>query len=166
MADTTLHEQPRKDQIPMTHKSLIDHGSVFVPPQVFQAAYELRLENYKVNTPKKFQVRHLHTEHSLQLMGDLAQIAGVPMNKIDYVYFSCCLGAEEHTDALDAKKFTAKTLIVPVVVPPGKATLWADGMETQMQANHVYEFNHERPHSLTLEDTTSGCTVIMASVLH
>ena len=144
---------------------LLDHGPVDVPPEVFAAAYAIRLENYKVNTPKKFQVRPLHDRDAAQMIQHIASLAGVPASRIDYVYFSCAKGAEEHVDALDPSKFTERTLMVPVVVPPGRAILCADGLSIQVQVNHVYEFNHERPHSLELEDTESGCAVVMASVL-
>lgn len=141
---------------------LIDHGPVVVPPEVFSAAYAIRLENYKVNTPKQFQVRPLHERDAGLMIHHLASLAGVPAERIDYVYFSCAKGAEEHVDALDPARFTERTLMVPVVVPRGRAILSADGLTIQIQANHVYEFNHERPHALNLEDTVSGCAVVMA----
>jgi hypothetical protein len=145
---------------------IIDNGPIAVPWAVYQAAYSVRLQNNKVNTPKNFQRQLLHDLRAAEVVQQIADIAGVPSHKIDYVYFGCCLGAEPHTDALDPAKYTNRTFMVPICMPAdGLKTLTVGGQTIELQLNHVYEFDHTIEHSLFVGDKAAGCTVIMASVL-
>jgi hypothetical protein len=140
-------------------------GSVDVGWPLRQAANEIRYLSYKVNTPKRFQTHQLHNLAAQHLMTHLSYIAGVPVEKLDFVYFSVCAGAEEHVDELDLERFTDRTLVVPLILPSGVSTITADGVTMQVELDKVYEFNHQRPHRMDLEDTQSGCVVLMVAVL-
>jgi hypothetical protein len=141
------------------------HGKVFIPQSVTDHADKIKLENYKVNKPKSrdFKIRHL--EGCDDLMEQLAEIAKVPRGRLDYVYFSCCKGAEPHEDNLNPDKFEDTTYVVPVIVPKGKSVIEADGKEMEVTLGGVYQFDHTKTHSMYLEDTESGCVVIMVAVL-
>lgn len=149
---------------------IIDHGKVNVGLAMVRAADSVKRLNYKVNTPKRFQVERLHDEAAGSLMEQLSSIMQQPKENLDFVYFSCCAGAEPHVDALDPREFTERTIVVPIILPPGRAVLTAQvdkehkAQSVQVKLNHAYEFNHELTHSLELEDTESGCVVVMVSV--
>jgi len=140
--------------------NIIDHGSVQIPQHVVSHADTIKYENYKTNTPAKFQK---HGAVSSELEQSIAAIAGVDVNRVDWVYFSVCQGAEPHTDQL-GDKFTDTTYVIPVILPTGKSTITANGQTEEVQLGHIYEFNHNETHSMELEDTTSGCVVIMAAI--
>lgn len=53
---------------------------------------------------------------------------------------------------------------MPLILPKGVSTLVAQGVRVQAELFHVYEFNHEEVHALELEDTESGCVVVMVAV--
>lgn len=156
-------------QLPIQH-----HGAVTVGPAIVQAADSIKLQNYKTNTPKNFQVQPLHTEDAAALMQELAERIKVPVAQLDFVYFSVCKGAEEHTDFLDPSVFESRTFVIPVILPPGNNLIVAYGEPdskgirpthaTFVELNHVYEFDHEKPHSMHVQDTESGCVVIMVAV--
>lgn len=139
------------------------HGYVYVPREVTRHADTIKLENYKTNRPGEFKV-HALNDSSL-LTKQLADITGVPPALLDLVYFSCCKGAEPHTDQLDPKKFTGTTFVIPVILPPGRAVIHADDGWMEVALGGVYEFDHTRTHSMTLANNDSGCVVIMAGVL-
>lgn len=150
------------------------HGAVNVGPAIVQAADSIKLQNYKTNTPKTFQVQPLHTEDASTLMQELADRIKVPVERLDFVYFSVCRGAEEHTDLLDPAVFESRTFVIPVILPQGdtlivaKDVAGADGIvpthATFVKLNHIYEFDHEKPHSMHVQDTESGCVVIMVAI--
>jgi len=83
-------------------------GDINIPPQVIDNADKIKFEHYKVNSPAKFQV---HTLSDTELMVSLSELIGVNKEKLDYVYFSVCGGAEEHIYLLDPNKFTNNTLL-------------------------------------------------------
>jgi hypothetical protein len=51
-----------------------------------------------------------------------------------------------------------------VILPPGRNIITAEDATADVELFHVYEFNHEKIHSMTVEDTTSGCVVIMVAI--
>lgn len=135
-----------------------------IPKSVLDVAESIKLDNYKTNHPKEFRKETVVTDDGLYLMAQLSSLTGVPVNKLDYVYFSACRGADEHVDLLDPEKFEDVTYIIPLVLPSGKSILHEDGYSTGIQVGGVYEINHTKPHSLDLEDTESGCTLIMVAI--
>ncbi len=137
-------------------------GDINIPPQVIDNADKIKFEHYKVNSPAKFQV---HTLSDTELMVSLSELIGVNKEKLDYVYFSVCGGAEEHTDLLDPNKFTNNTFVIPVILPNGVSTITAEGHKETVHIGGVYEFDHTKRHSMELEDISSGCVVIMVAVL-
>lgn len=139
------------------------HGIVTIPPEVTAAADTIKHENYKVNSPAKFKVRSL--DGCDWLMARLGEVVDVPRERLDCVYFSCCKGAEPHADQLNPAKFTDTTYVIPVVVPSGRSVLVVDGREMDVQLGGIYQFNHGKIHELRLDDTESGCVVIMVGVL-
>ena len=150
------------------------HGAVNVGPAVVQSADSIKLQNYKTNTPKTFQVQPLHVQDAATLTQELADRIKVPVERLDFVYFSVCQGAEEHIDLLDPSVFESRTFVIPVILPQGdniivaKDTAGPDGIvpthATFVKLNHIYEFNHEKPHSMYVQDTESGCVVIMVAI--
>lgn len=138
------------------------HGTVTIPRVVTDYSETVKLENYKVNTPAKFQVRNLTGGE--RLMESLSEVIGIPKEKLDFVYFSAAQGAEPHTDLLNPKKFENTTFVVPVILPKGRSVIYADGDEAEVQVGGVYEFDHTKTHSMTVEDTESGCVLVMVAV--
>lgn len=141
--------------------NIVDHGKIEVPSFVLEHAETIKFENYKTNTPKHFQ-KHT-TLPDIRFTGAIANIAGVNIDRVDWVYFSVCKGAEPHVDDL-GDKFTDTTYVIPVVLPTGKSTITAEDQSAVVELGHVYEFNHNKIHSMELEDTESGCVVIMAAI--
>jgi hypothetical protein len=140
---------------------IIDHGLVDVPLTVVENAETIRFENYKTNTPAKFQIRD---ETDAVLLSNVAGLLKSPINVLDFVYFSVCKGAEPHVDLLDPEVFEPRTYVIPIVLPSGKSVITAEDESVEVELNHMYEFNHEKIHSMTLEDNESGCVVIMIAV--
>lgn len=138
------------------------HGTVPVPETVIGHADTIKFENYKTNTPRKFQVRTLIGGD--ELMDSLSGRIGIEKDRLDFVYFSVCKGAEPHTDLLDPNKFTDTTFVIPVVLPPGDAIITAEDHGEKVHVGGVYEFDHTKVHSMSLEDTESGCVVVMVAV--
>lgn len=140
-------------------------GGVYLSETVRAVAKEIRHQNNRVNTPTKFQKHSMHEETYVRLKKDIAALLDVPHTQVDYVYFACANGAEEHVDQLDPERFTHRTVLLPVWLPKGATTLYANGGTTPLYEGLAYEINHELPHSLDVEDKNGGCVVIMASVL-
>jgi hypothetical protein len=149
---------------------IICHGEIAIPEMIVANAETIKLENYKTNTPKRFQVNRTGEEFFINMFSDAAMMSGlvskidVDVRRLDFVYFSVCKGAEPHVDLLDPTVFEPRTFVIPVVLPQGKSVITAEDEEVEVKLNHVYEFNHEKIHSMTLEDNESGCVVIMISV--
>lgn len=80
------------------------------------------------------------------------------------MYFSVCKGAESHIDLLNPAIFETRTFVIPVVLPQGKSVITAEDEQVEVKLNHIYEFNHEKTHSMVLEDNENGCVVIMVAV--
>lgn len=139
-------------------------GSVHVPAPMLAAAELIKLQNYKTNTPKRFQVQPLHEEAAGDLLTQLAGLCETKIEELDFVYFSVCKGAEPHVDLLDPDKFHSKTLVIPIILPTGVSTLTVLDKSYPVELNKVYLFNHELMHSMELEDVESGCVVIMVAV--
>lgn len=139
------------------------HGVVPIPKAVTEHANTIKLENYKTNTPTKFQIRSLVGGDDL--MESLSKLIGISKDKLDFVYFSVCKGAEPHVDQLSHKKFEDTTYVIPVILPKGKSIITAEDEETEVQLGGVYQFDHTKVHSMTLEDMESGCVVVMVAVL-
>lgn len=147
------------------------YGLIEVGPAIVQAADSIKLQNYKTNTPRNFQVQPLHTEDAAALMHALADRIKIDVNRLDFVYFSVCNGAEEHTDLLDPALFESRTFVIPVILPEGGNLIVSKaqgGPDSPFQAtfvtlNHIYEFDHEKPHSMHVADN-SGCVVIMVAI--
>lgn len=85
---------------------------------------------------------------------------------LENLYFSAARGAEPHTDLLDPAVFTPRILVIPVILPSGRTVIEAQGVEAVAEIGGVYEFDHERTHSMRVEDEESGCVVIMVAVKH
>jgi hypothetical protein len=141
------------------------HGTVTVPPETIAYAEPIKHENYKVNNPgtAEFKVRALESADGL--IKQLVDLIGVPKEKLDFVYFSCCAGAEPHTDKLDPAKFYDHTYVIPIILPKGVTTITADGMPATVHVGGVYKFDHTKTHSMEVEDKESGCVVVMVGVL-
>lgn len=141
--------------------NIINHGAIYVPDTVVKNADLIKFENYKTNTPGKFQV---HNESDAILLAELSDKLGIPFKSLDFVYFSVCKGAEPHVDLLDPNVFEPRTFVIPVILPHGKSVITAEDESVEVELNYMYEFNHERTHSMQLEDNESGCVVIMVAV--
>lgn len=148
----------------MTTEAIRDLGVVAVPWAVRAAADSIKLQSYKTNTPKRFQVQPLHVEAAGLLLEELSELVKVRQDKLDFVYFSVCKGAEPHVDLLNPEFFEPRTFVVPIILPRGTSTITVGEEKKQIFLNHVYEFNHEVMHSMELEDTESGCVVVMVAV--
>lgn len=135
-----------------------------IPVTIVSNAETIKLQNYKTNTPKKFQVWDFDSGHDELFLQGLADRLNVDKPKLDFVYFSVCKGAEPHIDLLDPTVFEPRTFVIPVVLPQGKSVITAEDEQVEVKLNHIYEFNHEKIHSMTLEDNESGCAVIMVAI--
>ncbi len=142
---------------------IICYGEMSVPERITANAETIKFANYKTNTPAKFQIKAI-SEDDTDLMDNLSSKIGVDKASLDFVYFSVCKGAEPHVDLLDPANFEPRTFVIPVVLPQGKSVITAEDEQVEVKLNHIYEFNHEKIHSMTLEDNESGCTVIMVAV--
>ena len=139
------------------------HGKIYIPEAITRHADAIKLQNYKVTKPGKGQVRH-SLPHYMRFDDDLRHILGLENRPLDFVYFSCCKGAEPHVDQL-SDKFEDTTYVIPIILPKtGKAIIVAgdDGVEAGIGG--IYEFDHTKTHSMVLEDTESGCVVIMVAI--
>ncbi len=143
-----------------------DHGPIPIPSSLIAYAGTIKHENYKVNIPTKFSINAFNNEDSKEFIRELSGIVNIPEEKLDYVFFSVCPGAEPHTDALDPAKFTGTTFVVPIILPTGDSIIVADNVTSAVAPGHIYEFDHTKTHQMDLEDTESGCVVIMVAVLH
>lgn len=139
------------------------HGIMEIPKSVTKHADSIKFENYKTNTPTKFQIRTL--KGCDELMDSLSNLIGISKDQLDFVYFSVCKGAEPHVDQLNPDKFEDTTFVIPVILPKGKSIIKAEDEESEVQLGGVYQFDHTKIHSMTLEDNESGCVVIMVAVL-
>jgi hypothetical protein len=140
------------------------HGRVDIPRAVVLVADSIKLLNYRTSTPARFRKDLLSSDLAGVLMSELSKLIGVESSRLDYVYFSVCCGAEPHVDILDSSKFLETTFVVPVILPSGRSIITAESTESVVEVGGVYEFNHEREHSMVLEDVTSGCVVIMVAI--
>jgi len=139
-------------------------GVLSVPLSVLEAAEPIKLLNYKTTAPTKFKKNTLTKDIGGSLIDDLSTLVGIPQHKLDYVYFSVCKGAEPHVDALDPEEFTSTTFVIPVILPTGDSIVSAGQSSIIVEVGGVYEFDHEKKHSMYLEDTETGCVVIMVAV--
>jgi hypothetical protein len=140
------------------------YGTIDIPFQVINAADEIKHLNYRTTTPVRFRKNALTPDIAGGLMSTLAEFIGVTVDRLDYVYFSVARGAEPHVDALDPEKFTSHTWVIPVILPKGHTIIHAEHDSMVAKVGGVYEFNHERVHSMHVEDTESGCVVIMVTL--
>lgn len=138
-------------------------GNVNIPYGVIQNAEKIKHEHYKVNTPSKFKV---HTMDDHTLITELSALVGVASEKLNYVYFSVCRGAEPHTDLLPVEKFTNTTFVIPIILPKGNSIITAESDRKTVKVGGVYKFDHTKIHSMELDDTSSGCVVVMVAVMH
>ena len=109
-------------------------------------------------------IHRVHNESDAILLAELSDRLGIPFKSLDFVYFSVCKGAEPHVDLLDPNVFEPRTFVIPVILPHGKSVITAEDESVEVELNYMYEFNHERTHSMQLEDNESGCVVIMVAV--
>lgn len=138
-------------------------GKVAIPQGVILNADKIKYEHYKVNIPSKFQVHSL--DDSL-LIETLSSLIGIQTEKLDYVYFSVCQGAEPHTDLLDPSKFTNTTYVIPVILPLGDSIITTETKSEKVKVGGVYTFDHTKTHIMELDDPSSGCVLIIATALH
>lgn len=137
-----------------------------IPEAVILAADQIKHLNYKTTTPAKFRKNTLTEDIAGSLMAEVSEVIGIPKSSLDYVYFSASKGAEPHVDMLDPNVFTSRTFIIPVILPKGDSIIIAEKASEVAQLGYIYEFNHEKEHSMTVEDTESGCVVIMIAIKH
>jgi hypothetical protein len=97
-------------------------------------------------------------------MESLSSLIGLPRDCLDFVYFSVCKGAESHTDKLNPQKFEDTTFVIPTILPRGRSIITAEDEEVDVKVGGVYQFDHTKVHSMRLEDTESGCVVIMVAI--
>lgn len=142
---------------------IVCHGELNIPISIIENAETIKFENYKTNVPSKFQIRQLN-HYDIELMDELSKIIYIDKEYMDFVYFSVCKGAEPHTDLLDPNVFLSKTFVIPVILPKCKSVITVEDEKIEVKLNHIYEFNHEKIHSMELEDMESGCVVIMVAV--
>lgn len=140
------------------------HSTITIPDKVLSIADRIKLENYKTNTPASFQKHYDVSSSYDEVASQIADIAGVDTNEIDWVFFSVCKGAEPHVDQLPPEKFTDTTFVVPILLPEGKSVITAEEDSAEVEINRVYEFDHTKIHSMTLEDMDTGCVVLMAAI--
>ncbi len=143
---------------------IINHGYVEIPETIRVNAETIKFQNYKTNTPKKFQIWEFDNSIDELFLYRLGERLGLDKGSLDFVYFSVCKGAEPHVDLLDPATFEPRTFVIPVVLPKGKSVITAEDENVEVELNYIYEFNHERIHSMQLEDNESGCVVIMVAV--
>lgn len=142
------------------------HGKISVPQPIIDAANTIKFLNYKTSTPSKFRKNTLTEELAGDFLEEIAELINVAKHRLDYVYFSVCNGAEPHTDILPPETFTSTTFVIPVILPKGHSVITAEDSYMTADVGGVYEFDHEKIHSMILEDTTSGCVVIMIAIKH
>lgn len=145
--------------------SIVVYGTVSPPKSLLEHAETIKFDNYKTNTPIRFQKHADMSEDGELFKQQLSDAVGVPAEKLDWVFFSVCQGAEPHIDQLPEDKFTDTTYVVPIILPTGVSRITAEAEIEEVELNRVYEFDHTKIHSMTLEDTTSGCVVVMAAIL-
>lgn len=144
--------------------SISRHGYVRVVPELEAYAHSIKLQNYKTNTVKGFQ-RQFEKSNALDhLMGFISWKMNIPFEKLEPVFFSVCKGAAEHVDTL-GPEFTDCTILIPIILPlKSKAILKVGEFSNQIREGMVIKFNHTLPHSLLLDDTESGATVLMIAI--
>jgi hypothetical protein len=143
---------------------IINHGEISIPLSIIDNANSIKYDNYKTNTPKRFQIWDFDNGEDLLFLIRLSDVLDIEYDRLDFVYFSVCKGAEPHIDLLDPAVFEPRTFVIPVILPNGKSVITAEDETTVVALNNVYEFNHEKIHSMSLEDNESGCVVIMVAV--
>ena len=143
------------------------YGSVKVPVEIVEAADKVKLQSYSFTKPVDFDVHSFaNLPGGSDFIADLSEFLDLDPTTLDVVFFSCCSGAEMHTDKLDPNKFKSTTYVIPVILPEkGKKVLFTEQEEENIKLFNIYEFNHEEPHGLWLDDTESGCVVLMVGVL-
>jgi len=144
---------------------MITHiGKINIPQTILDHAETIKLENYKTNSPAKFQKHSQYSTSGEKVSKQLSKLLNVDLNKIDWVYFSACKGAEPHVDQLDPNKFNDETYVVPIILPEGESKIQAIEDEKIVELFNVYHFDHTKIHSMTLEDNDSGCVVLMCGI--
>ncbi len=144
---------------------IITHGLVTPPETLLAHAEIIKHDNYKTNTPVRFQKHADMSEDGELFKRQLSKAVGVAVEKLDWVFFSVCQGATPHVDKLDESKFTDTTFVIPIILPSGSSKITAEEEVVVVELNRVYEFDHTKVHSMTLEDIESGCVVVMAAVI-
>jgi hypothetical protein len=148
-------------------------GQCFPSRDILIYADSIKHDNYKTSTIKQFRRRFpLMDGMELFLQQIALRIVDMPeirkltgtLLQLEPVFFSVSQGCEEHTDELDPEVYTNTTVVIPLVVPEGKCELTVDGDSLNLVRNGIYLFQHDRPHSLQLDDKTSGCTVLMIAI--
>ena len=143
---------------------ITSYPEINVPTNIINHADTIKHENYKTNSPAKFQKHNQDTEDGLLINKQIADLANVNVEQVDWVYFSVCQGAEPHVDQLDPNIFRDDTFIIPIIVPTGRMVLECNKHRVDAKLNKVYHFDHTKIHSLELENKVDGCVVIMAAI--
>ncbi len=65
---------------------------------------------------------------------------------------------------MNPNKYEDTTYVIPVILPGGKSVITAESASVEVSLGGVYEFDHTKIHSMTLEDTESGCVVVMVAI--
>jgi hypothetical protein len=145
--------------------NITNYGRIDIPKSLVDYAETIKLENYKVNTPTKFQINTFTNKDSKEFIETLSKKVDVTIDKLDYVFFSVCKGAVPHTDDLNPEKFTGKTYVIPIILPKGDSVITSENQSLKVELNGIYKFDHRKLHSMLLEDNQSGCVVIMVGEL-
>lgn len=140
------------------------HGNIVIPNDLLEAADTIKFQNYKVTKIGKIQKQTPEGADAEYVMRVLGSKVKRDHQKFDAVYFSACSGAEEHVDMLDQEKFEDTTYVIPLIIPTGDTVISTGGCNITVEVGGIYEFDHTKPHEMTVEDDRSGCVVLMVAV--
>lgn len=139
------------------------HGAIpLLSIDLIEAAEMIKEQNHSTDTGEYIK-HHISRGCNKELFNHVASISGVDVHTLDAVLFSCIEGAKPHVDKLNLLEFEDTTFIVPVLLPLGSVVLNVGESSSQVDMNHIYEFNHTVIHSLDVEHRT-GCVVIMFAI--
>jgi hypothetical protein len=140
------------------------HGNIVIPNGLIEAADQIKYQNYKVTKIGKIAKQTpegVDAEYVMRVLGSKVERDHATFNA---VYFSACSGAEEHVDMLDQEEFEDTTYVIPLILPQGDSIIRAGKCRAIVEVGGIYEFDHTKPHEMTVEDDKSGCVVLMVAV--
>lgn len=150
----------------MAKSNIVDCGPTYIHQSIIAHAHTIKHENYKTNTTKQFQKHQGLTSDCAKFMALVGGKINIHPSKMDMVYFSVAKGAEPHTDLLDPNVFTNITYVIPVILPKGDNTIYADGDSAVVDVGRIYRFDHTKTHSMTVANEEDGAVLIMIAIKH